>query len=148
MTTGRCCGWAAAPSRTTLTVVAMGPGSAFAALTCPGRQQRKCACTFQLQFSNSHSGAGAIAPAPPVFIPSGSSIVVMVVMMMMVVMMPMGQPDDDARPIRVMMMVVMVILRELDISIRGRRGSLFVDCLQECARVRDRLQELGIGVGP
>jgi hypothetical protein len=69
-------------------------------------------------------------------------------MMVVMMMMPMGHPDDDARPVRVMMMVVMVILRELDISIRGRRGSLFVNCLQECARVRDRLQELGIGVGP
>ena len=72
-----------------------------------------------------------------------------VMMMVMVVMMPVGQPDDDARPISVMMMVVvMVILRELDISVRGSRGPLLVDRLQERARIRDRLQELGIGVGP
>jgi hypothetical protein len=82
-----------------------------------------------------------------VFIPES---VVMVVMMMvvMVMMMPMGHPDDDTRPISVMMVVVMVILRELDISIRGRRRPLFVDRLQERARIRDRLQQLGIGVGP
>jgi hypothetical protein len=46
-----------------------------------------------------------------------------------------------------MMVVVMVILRELDISIRGRRGSLFVDRLQQRARIRDRLQQIGIGIG-
>ena len=73
-------------------------------------------------------------------------IVVMMVVVMMV--MPMGQPDDDARPISVMMMVVMVILRELDISVPRRRWLLLVDRLQERARIRDRLQQLGIGVGP
>jgi hypothetical protein len=97
-----------------------------------------------------HNGSGAIAREPRLFIPSGSSIVVIVVMMMVVVMMvmPMGQPDDDARPISVMMMVVMVILRELDISVPRRRWLLLVDRLQERARIRDRLQQLGIGVGP
>jgi hypothetical protein len=94
-----------------------------------------------------HNGSGAIAPEPPLFIPSGSSIVVIVVVVVMMVM-PMGQPDDDARPISVMMMVVMVILRELDISVPGRRWLLLVDRLQERARIRDRLQQLGIGVGP
>jgi hypothetical protein len=75
---------------------------------------------------------------------------VMVVMMMvvMVVMMPMRHPDDDARPVSVMMVVMMVILRELDITIRGSRRPLFVNRLQQRGRIRDRLQELGIGVGP
>jgi hypothetical protein len=88
----------------------------------------------------------SIAPEPPAFIPSGLSIVVMVVVM---VVMPMGHPDDDARPISVMMMmmVVMVILRELDISVPRRRRPLFVERLQQRARIRDRLQQVGIGIG-
>ena len=88
----------------------------------------------------------SIAPEPPAFIPSGLSIVVMV-MMMMVVVVPMRHPDDDARPISVMMMVVMVILRELDISVPRRRRPLFVERLQQRARIRDRPQQVGIGIG-
>ena len=49
------------------------------------------------------NGAGAIAPAPPVLILGSIVMVVMVVMMMM---MPVGHPDDDARPISVMMVMV------------------------------------------
>jgi hypothetical protein len=71
-----------------------------------------------------------------------------VVMMVMVVVMPMGHPDDDARPISVMVMVVvMVILRELNISILRRRGPLLVERLQQRAGIRDRLQQVGIGIG-
>ena len=75
------------------------------------------------------------------------SVVVVMVMVMMVV--PMRDDHDPRSAISVvMMMVVMVILRELDIAVGGRRGPLFVDRLQEHARIRDRLQQFGIGVGP
>jgi hypothetical protein len=77
------------------------------------------------------------------------SVVVVMVMMMVMVVMPVRDDHDPRSAISVVMVVVMmVILRELDISIRGRRRLLFVDHLQERARIRDRLQELGIGVGP
>jgi hypothetical protein len=75
-------------------------------------------------------------------------MVVMMMVVMVVMMMPMRHPDDDARPVSVMMVVMMVILRELDITIRGSRRPLFVNRLQQRGRIRDRLQELGIGVGP
>ena len=75
------------------------------------------------------------------------SVVVVMVMVMMVV--PMRDDHDPRSAISVvMMMVVMVILRELDIAVGGRRRPLFVDRLQEHARIRDRLQQFGIGVGP
>jgi hypothetical protein len=78
-----------------------------------------------------------------------SVVVVVVVMMMMMVVMPVRDDHNPRSPISVVMVVmVMVILRELDIAVGGRRGPLFVDRLQEHARIRDRLQELGIGVGP
>jgi len=84
-----------------------------------------------------------------VFIASGSSIMVMMVVVMMVmVVMPMRHPDDDARPISVMMVVMMVILRELDIAVGGSRRPLLVDRLQQRGRIRDRLEQFGIGVGP
>jgi hypothetical protein len=77
------------------------------------------------------------------------SVVVVMVMVMMVVVVPVRDDHDPRSAISVvMMMVVMVILRELDIAVGGRRGPLFVDRLQEHARIRDRLQQLGIGVGP
>jgi len=74
--------------------------------------------------------------------------VVVVMVMVMVVVVPVRDDHDPRSAISVvMMMVVMVILRELDIAVGGRRGPL-VDRLQEHARIRDRLQQLGIGVGP
>jgi|HubBroStandDraft_4_1064222.scaffolds.fasta_scaffold1260880_1 hypothetical protein len=90
------------------------------------------------------NGAGAIAPAPPVLI-LGS--IVMVVMVVMVVMMPVGHPDDDARPISVVMVMVVVVLREPDVSVPRRRRLLLVERLQQRARIRDRLQQVGIGIG-
>ena len=79
-----------------------------------------------------------------------SVVVVMVMVMVMMVVVPVRDDHDPRSAISVvmMMMVVMVILRELDIAIGGRRRPLFVDRLQEHARIRDRLQQLGIGVGP
>ena len=79
-----------------------------------------------------------------------SVVVVMVMVMVMMVVVPVRDDHDPRSAISVvmMMMVVMVILRELDIAVGGRRGPLFVDRLQEHARIRDRLQQLGIGVGP
>jgi hypothetical protein len=72
---------------------------------------------------------------------------VVVVMVMMMVVVPVRDDHDPRSAISVMMVVVVVILRELDIAVGGRRGPLFVDRLQEHARIRDRLQQLGIGVG-
>jgi len=72
-----------------------------------------------------------------------------VVMVMMMVVMPVRDDHDPRSAISVVMVVMMVvILRELDIAVGGRRGPLFVDCPQLHARIRDRLQQLRIGVGP
>ena len=59
-------------------------------------------------------------------------------MMVMVVMMP---------PAMVMMVVVMVPVGELDAFRLPARALLLVQRLQACARIRDRLQQFGIGVG-
>jgi hypothetical protein len=62
--------------------------------------------------------------------------------------MPVGHPDDDARPISVMVvMVMMVILRELDVSVSRRRRLLLVERLQQRTGIRYRLQQVGIGIG-
>jgi len=73
----------------------------------------------------------------------------MVVMMMvvMVVTVPERQRKHDARTMVVVMMMVMVMIRELYIARIGRRTLLLVDRLQRRAGVRDRLQEIGIGMG-
>ena len=77
------------------------------------------------------------------------SVVVVVMMVVVVVVMPVRDDHDPRSAISMVMVVVMmVILRELDIAVGGCRGPLLVDRLQEHARIRDRLQELGIGVGP
>jgi hypothetical protein len=73
----------------------------------------------------------------------------MVVMVMMMVVMPVRNDHDPRSTISVVMVVVMmVILRELDVSVLCLRGPLLVDRLQQRARIRDRLQQFGIGVGP
>jgi hypothetical protein len=61
-------------------------------------------------------------------------MVVVVVMVAMVVMVP---------PPRAMMMVVMVSQPRLAFS--RRRAALRVFCLQECERIRYRLQKVSIG---
>jgi hypothetical protein len=67
-------------------------------------------------------------------------------MVMMVVVMVMPVPPDDDGPV-VMMMVVMVSLRQLHSGLRrcGRRP--FIDHLQGRRRIRDWLQQVGVGIG-
>ncbi|MEA2866599.1 MAG: hypothetical protein QOE39_1314, partial [Bradyrhizobium sp.] len=60
------------------------------------------------------------------------SIAIEAVVVMMVVMVVVTEPrhHDDAGPIpAIAMMMVMVVLRELDIFVRGRDGPRFVDSL-------------------
>jgi hypothetical protein len=72
-------------------------------------------------------------------------VMIMVVMMMVVVTVPERQRKHDVRTTVVVMMMVMI--RELQIARIGRRTLLLVDCLQYRAGVRNRLQEIGIGMG-
>jgi hypothetical protein len=76
-------------------------------------------------------------------------VMVMVVMVMMMMMVPEGQRKHDARTmVVVMVMVVMVVMvRDLNVARIGRRILLLVDRLQHRAGVRDRLQQIGIGMG-
>ena len=79
----------------------------------------------------------------------------MVVVMVMMVVIPAvsRRHHDDARSIASigMMMVVMVVLtdvelRQLDVLVRRRAGSGFIDGLQQRCGVGDRLQQLGEGI--
>jgi hypothetical protein len=72
-------------------------------------------------------------------------------MMVVVVMVPMASDHDDrsATPMAVMVMVVvmmMMVLGKLDACVGGR-GLAFVDDLQDSRGVRDRLQQVGVGIG-
>jgi hypothetical protein len=76
----------------------------------------------------------------------------MVVMMVVVVMMVTVPPDHDPEPraappmvMMVVMMVVMAELRELDIGLGGR-WSAFVQDPQHRGRIRNRLQQVGVGI--
>jgi hypothetical protein len=61
-------------------------------------------------------------------------------MVMMMVMMPV--------PATVMMVVVMMmVVRELDAPLTGPCRFLLIQRLQLCARIRDRLEQFGIGGG-
>jgi hypothetical protein len=79
------------------------------------------------------------------------SIVVVVVMMVVMASGPEHDPRDDPA-IGVMVVVVMMVtthhdkLRHLDIPRRRRSG--FVDRLQQRRGVRDRLEQVGEGIGP
>ncbi len=100
-------------------------------------------------------------------------MMVMMVMMVMVVMMVAvavtARHDDDAGPITaivvpailavvmvmvilavvmVMVMVVMIKLSQLDVVVRRRDRRRFIDGLQQRRGVRDRLQQVGEGIGP
>jgi hypothetical protein len=70
----------------------------------------------------------------------------MVVVMMMV---PMA-PDHDDGPAAVvavvMMVVVMMVLSELDVGVR-RIGRTLIDDLEDLCGVRNRFQQIGVGVG-
>lgn len=69
-------------------------------------------------------------------------------MMMMVVMVPVA-PDHDDRPAGISVVMVMVVmgLRQLNIGF-GRSGRrAFIDDPQLRGGVRDRLQQVGVGIG-
>ena len=75
-------------------------------------------------------------------------VMMVMVVVVVVVTVPERQRKHDARTmVVVMMMVMMVMIRELHIARIGRRTLLLVDRLQRRAGVRDRLQEVGIGMG-
>ena len=75
-------------------------------------------------------------------------MMVMMMVMVVVVTVPERQRKHDARTmVVVMMMVMMVMIRELHIARIGRRTLMLIDRLQHRAGVRDRLQEIGIGMG-
>ena len=69
----------------------------------------------------------------------------MMMVMVVVVTVPERQRKHDARTMVVVMMMVMI--RELHIARIGRRTLMLIDRLQHRAGVRDRLQEIGIGMG-
>jgi hypothetical protein len=72
---------------------------------------------------------------------------VMVVVMMMVMMMPMASNHDDrATPHMAVVMVVMVHLSHLHISFRGFGRRLLIQRLQRFCRIRDRLEQVGVGI--
>ena len=72
-------------------------------------------------------------------------VMIMVMIMVVMVTVPERQRKHDVRTTVVVMMVVMI--RELHIARIGRRTLLPIDRLQYRAGVRDRLQEIGIGMG-
>src|SRR5262245_17002863 len=76
-------------------------------------------------------------------------MMVMVVVMMVVVIPAMRHHDDGPVEIgAVMMMVVMMILRELDGPLLPAGQLPIVERLQLRCRIRDRVQKLGVGIGP
>ena len=50
--------------------------------------------------------------------------------------------------VMVVVMMVIIVLRQLDIFARCGGRSGFVDSSQQRSRIRDRLQEVGVGIGP
>lgn len=73
----------------------------------------------------------------------------MVVMMMVVVVMPMASNHHDRATPRmaVVMMVMMVVhLSHLQISFRGFGRRLLIQRLQRFCRIRDRLEQVGVGI--
>src|SRR5215469_6787353 len=84
-------------------------------------------------------------------------VVMMVVMVMMVVIPAAGRHHIHARPVIAvviavaapiaMVMVVVIPLRHLHIAVRRFWRRLFIQGLQDLGGVRNRLQQLGVGVG-
>jgi hypothetical protein len=71
----------------------------------------------------------------------------MVVMMMVVVMVPMASNHDDrGTPHMAVVMVMVVHLRHLHISFRGFGRRLLIQRLQRFCRIRDRLEQVGVGI--
>jgi hypothetical protein len=74
-------------------------------------------------------------------------MMMVVVMMVVVTVPPDHDPDRTAPPMVVMVMVVVMMaeLRELNIGL-CRRRSAFVHDPQQRGRIRNRLQQVGIGI--
>jgi hypothetical protein len=72
----------------------------------------------------------------------------MVVMMMMVVMPMASYHDDRATPVMVVVMVMMMVvhLSQLHISFRGFGRRLLIQRLQRLGRIRDRFEQVGVGI--
>jgi hypothetical protein len=72
----------------------------------------------------------------------------MMVVMMMMMVVPMAADHDDgpAAVVAVMMVVVVMVLGELDLGVR-RIGRTLIDDLEDCCGVRNRFQQIGVGVG-
>jgi hypothetical protein len=64
--------------------------------------------------------------------------------MMMVVMMPVA---PVVMVVVMMVMVVVMGLCELHSGLRRGSWRALIDHLQRCSRIRDRLQQFGIGIG-
>ena len=74
---------------------------------------------------------------------------VMVVVMMMVVMPMPSNHDDRATPPMAVVMVMMVPLSHLHIShisFRGFSRRLLIQRLQRFCRIRDRCEQVGVGI--
>jgi hypothetical protein len=68
-------------------------------------------------------------------------------MMVVMVVSPMRNDDAHGAAEGVVMMMVVVVRRDLEFaSPRLRHGPLFVDGEQQGAGIRDRLQQIGVGV--
>ena len=71
----------------------------------------------------------------------------MMVVMMMMMMMPMASDHDDRTTPHMAVMVVMVVhLSQLHISFGGLGRRLLIQGLQRFCRIRDRLEQVGVGV--
>ena len=95
-----------------------------------------------------NNGPGARAPGP--FCRSSlppASIVVMVMMVMVV--MPMASDHDDRGTPHmavVMVMMMAVHLSQLDVPFRGFGRRLLIQRLQRLCRIRDRCEQVGVGI--
>ena len=72
-----------------------------------------------------------------------------VMVVMMVVVMPMASDHDDrATPHMAVVMVMMVVvhLSQLYVSFRGFGWRLFIQRLQHLSCIRDRCEQVGVGV--
>ena len=71
---------------------------------------------------------------------------VMVVVMMVVVMPMAPNHDDRATPHMAVVVVMVVHLSELHISFHGLGRRLLIQRLQRFCRIRDRLEQVGVGI--
>ena len=70
----------------------------------------------------------------------------MMVVMVVMVVSPMRNDDAHGAAEGVVMMMVVVVRRDLEFANPRGRGLLFVDGEQQGAGIRDRLQQIGVGV--